>query len=255
MRKSIWIFLAALFFLSSCWDAVTYPKETITESIRDLVFKEIGLEAETTIVGKTVYVDVGIDGFFSQEKAKEDRAYDLLQKVFTSATRVILSGDSDIKIIVVNAFSSGGQLFRIMQNIDDFKAYYYMAISQSDYDSRGVFEVYFDAGRAQMVLKDKHDILTDEFVGRLILSSLEAEFRTTPFLEETLSFVQPFFLEVKDETAFFQTPVPSLDSQTRHTLEIYLLKHAKKYSKKYPAQIKKIKLINPKSKVLLSMSI
>jgi hypothetical protein len=105
------------------------------------------------------------------------------------------------------------------------------------------------------LLKTKHAITLDEYVGRMILSSITSKFRSNPFLAELMSPLKLRFVEVKNKTLLLSTDANSVDSQTKQTLQTSLLTQTKLYTQKYQVEIQKIILLTPTQKPILTLPV
>jgi hypothetical protein len=256
MKISKPILLSIIFmpFLVSCGD-VSYPKEDLDKSLQELVKKETGIDPSIIIVGKTIYLDIEIDGFLSDNLDDINEAFKKIQTASSDIIRIVLSSDSDIQFMVVNAYPPNKKsVIRIIQSLDDFKDFYYMRISKDDYESRTVFETQ-TLQKAELFIKDKRDLTLDEYVARMIVSSVISRFRANPFLAEMMSPMRLSFEEIKDKVLIISCMQNNIDAESKQFLEMSFLREGKKYLQKYDVSIEKIRLISANKKTLLSITL
>jgi hypothetical protein len=229
--------------LNSC--EVTYKKENLTQDLEKLVEKEAGQKSKAYTVGKTLYLDIQVDGLNSpSDREVFDKA---LRKVRVSGldiSRVVLSSDSDIKFMVVTAYDPKYTfLLRLVQNVDDIKKYFYMRISKADYESRSLVEIF-----GHSVIKiavDRHDISQEEFVGRLITSKLNAL---------SASGVAFQYAAVKGRVLFLVL-LQQYDIKNAPLIEGFLKEQFKDYSKKYSNPFDLLEVINLNGTTAISVSL
>jgi hypothetical protein len=171
--------------LSSC--GPSYPKETLVNDIEQIVKKESGCDARVSFIKDTVYLDMPMNTIVSSENEVFSEAITALQNGVFAVTRIALSSDADIKIIVITAFDPEYTVsLRMIQNIEDVKSYFYQRISKSDYEQRQLIEIEGPDTARQSIL-DRHYVGQEEFVGRLIVSQLNMLGRTNPFLATVIN--------------------------------------------------------------------
>jgi len=244
--------VAFLFFASSC--GVSYPKENIDEHLEELVKKETGLPSSAESVGKTLYLDMELEGLVSQDQDQLAKALKYMQAAVMSITRVVLSSDSQIKYMIVSSYDPGKNLvFRIVQNIDDIKGYFYMRISRADYESRNVFEI-IGPDSAAAVLDDKRDISEAEYVGRMIVSSLSMAGRANPFFGAVMAAMHLKFADFK-EGELVLSGLGGIDDKTSDFIKNILKEEAKKYSEKYNMKLTAVKITDPQGSIVLETSL
>lgn len=180
MFKNFVLSLAVAILFCSC--GPTYPKETLTEDIEKVVKKESGCDAKVYIIKDTVYLDMPMDTVVSSKNEVFTEAINALQSGVFAITRIALSSDAVIKVIVITAFDPQYSVsLRMIQNIEDVKSYFYQRISKDDYEQRQLIEIEAPDTAKESII-DKHYISQEEFVGRLIVSQLNMLGRTNPFL-------------------------------------------------------------------------
>jgi hypothetical protein len=244
MKKYLVLLLFAVILLNSC--GVTYKKENLTQDLEKLVEKEAGQEAKayTYIVGRTLYLDMQVKGL--NPLAETEAFAKALHKVNIAGediSRVVLSSDSDIKFMVVNACDPAYTvLIRVVQNIDDIKKHFCMHISESDYESRVIVEIF--GYSISDIVSDKHDISQDEFVGRLIVSKLNA-----------LKIVGNVQYTAIRNKILFLVLLEKLNVKNISWIGDFLKGQLKDYSKKYNNPFNVIEVLNLNGTRVMSVSL
>ncbi|MDR2351489.1 MAG: hypothetical protein LBD56_02265 [Endomicrobium sp.] len=241
MKKNLVLLLFAIILLNSC--GVTYKKENLTQDLEKLVKKETGQDTKAYIVGRTLYLAMQVKELtpFAEREAFA-KALHKVKIAGEDISRVVLSSDSDIKFMVVNAFNPAYTiLIRVVQNIDDIKNHFYMRISKSDYESRTLVEI-FGYSIAD-IIRDKHDISQDEFVGRLIVSKLNA-----------LQIAGDVQYVVVRNKILFLVLLGKLNVKNILLIEDFLKGQLKDYSKKYNNPFNVIEVLNLNGTRALSVS-
>jgi hypothetical protein len=243
VKKKLVLLLFAVILLNSC--GVTYKKENLTQDLEKLVKREAGQESKAYIVGKTLYLDIQVNGLnpLVAEREAFAKAFNKLKIAGGDIARVVLSSDSDIKFMVVNASDPTYTiLIRLVQNIDDTKNHFYMRISKSDYESRVLMEI-FEYSIAD-IIRDKHDISQDEFIGRLIVSKLNAL--------QIVGNVQ--YVAVRNKILFLIL-LENVNVKNISLIENFLKEQLKDYSKKYNNLFNVIEVLNLNGTMILSVSL
>ncbi|MDR1522894.1 MAG: hypothetical protein LBS29_02955 [Endomicrobium sp.] len=240
------------FLLTSC--GVTYKKGEITQDLQALVKKECGLDSEAVVVGRTLYLDIIIDNLASNDVKIFPQIMHTIQTVNLSVVRVVLSSDSNIQYMVATAFDKNRILaFRVVQNIEDIKNYFYMRISRSDYESRNLVEL-VGSSLVPKIINDKHDITKDEFVGRLIASQINMMARTNPFYGTLIAQMQMYYIGIKDKELYLLV-LGVVDSVVEPIIQDALQKNFENYVNKYTASFDVLKAINIEGKIIFNVSI
>jgi hypothetical protein len=241
--KYLSLLLFAVVLLNSC--GVTYKKENITHDLEKLVEKEAGQESKAYVVGRTLYLDIQVEGLTSPADHEEfAKALRKVQIAGSDISRVVLSSDSDIKFMVVTAYDPMHVvLFRLVQNVDDIKSYFYMRISKSDYESRSLVEIFGHS--IAKIINDKHDISQEEFVGRLIASKLN----TSQILRGSVRYA-----DVRNKTLFLVL-LEKLNEKNMSLVEDFLKEQLKDYSKKYNNSINLVEVLNLRGLKVISVSL
>jgi hypothetical protein len=186
--KLIKIILSILFFglvFAAC-GGPSYPKKNITDSIENKLKKEFGVEGKAELVGKTLYLDVKLQGLITKNS---EELTPLLKKIYNASfliTRAALSSDANIDYLVVQANDPSWKLFvRLIQRLEDVKGLLYSRISVTDYEDRAIFEkeTNLNADAAgQNTVQMRNDMNIKEFIGRLIASQVNMLSLKNPFL-------------------------------------------------------------------------
>ncbi|MDR0485836.1 MAG: hypothetical protein LBH29_03820 [Elusimicrobiota bacterium] len=230
LKAAVFFFAAFVFY--SCSSDVTYRKENLAADLINLLKKEYGIDSKVFLFPNTVYLDIDLGTDAPQKDTDAAESFKKINGALTAAIRTVISGDSEIKFAVVNAYPQDKSvLFRIIQNIDDFKSYYYMRISIDDFSSRNIIEIKSPSEAAAATL-DKRDIRLEEFVGRLIVSSVMSSAGRNPFLAALLSNLKLDFESVKDGVLILRTNA-DLISESRNALSLQLQKETELCLKKY----------------------
>ncbi|MDR1196596.1 MAG: hypothetical protein LBL00_09015 [Endomicrobium sp.] len=246
------ILFAFLISLSAC--GVSYPKGDITGSLEALVKKECGADCRAYIVGKSLYLDMPLEGLTSKDQSKVSDAIKKMQNAVMAVTRVTLSSDSDIKYMVVSAFSPEKSVsFRILQNIEDVKSYLYMRISRGDYESRNLLEIE-GPEITSVLLEDKHDITDSEYVGRMVVSQINMAARTNPFLGALISMLQLRYSDVKDGI-LYMTASGTMDDRVKEFAQNMIIEETKKYVEKYSLDFTSVTIRSNRGEYILDIDL
>lgn len=174
-----------VFLFSSC--APSYPKETLITDIKKLVKKESGQDCELSKINNTIYLDMQMKGLSSTNTEVLNETIGNLQNAVFAITRVALSSDADIKIMVITAHDPNYNIaLRMFQNIDDVKSYFYQRISRGDYEQRQLLE-FEGPETAEISVMDKHHITEEEYVARLTVSQINMLGRKNPVLSPLIN--------------------------------------------------------------------
>ncbi|GHT37511.1 hypothetical protein AGMMS49593_04700 [Endomicrobiia bacterium] len=253
MSKSVACLLVAILLLNAC--DVSYPKETLVQSLEKLIQKECGQDSKAYIFGKTLYLDIELDDLISEEKEALIRVEHKVDTAVSSAIRVVISSDSGIRYTVTTVYHHGKNVaLRIVRSIDDVKSYYYGGISRSDYyKSRDLLEISGPEFSKEMI-SDKHDITIGEYVGRLIVSQINMTPRTNPPFRALGPVLRLLYLGIENGNLIL------LVSDDANIGVIAVLKDILKeklegYSKKYDMFFDKITVVEFSGKNILSVSL
>lgn len=126
--------------LSGC--APTYPKERVKESIIQLCKKEYGLDVKVVTKGKTIAIYLPMHDLIDFNFSVTPSAWDKLNNVILSATRVALSTDAkyDFYCIITNDIRIPEIQIIIIKYIDDAKRVWLGDISRGEFGKRIVFD-------------------------------------------------------------------------------------------------------------------
>ncbi|MDR3048447.1 MAG: hypothetical protein LBV16_01180 [Elusimicrobiota bacterium] len=236
---------------NSC-GGTSYHKEKLTEELQSLVKKELKMNSQAFIVGNTIYLDIELSGI-AKKQDEMKYSFELINEAFSIMTRVVLSSDSDVKFAVVNAYPKDKSIvFRIIENIDDVKNYYYLRISKNDFTNRSIIEI-DGPQNAKFSIEDRHDISIDEFAGRLIASYIMSDIRSNPLFAAAVSNINLRFLQVENKTLYLSANTDII-SEAREVLKLSLRQEASNFLKKYEtADIRLIKVIGNGKKPILDL--
>ncbi|MDR1952576.1 MAG: hypothetical protein LBQ37_03580 [Elusimicrobiota bacterium] len=253
MKKILILSISFLFLFSAC-NVPTYPKESMDQSLKELIKKESGIDSTVTIIGNTIYLDIETEGFLSSDDKDLQDAQHNFSVAVSNILRVVLSSDSNIKYMVVNAFTPQKNiLYRYIQNIDDYKSYYYERISRDDYFSRNILELKAGKDIVKKIIDDKHEITNDEFAGRLIVADIERLGYRNPFLGEIIRLVSPEYGGISGNILTLKTKAQKIDSETKQILETAINNSGKEFAGKYKANIKQINLAGYNNKTYIKV--
>jgi len=194
-----------IIFFSFCSCGPSFPKETLVQDIEKLVKKESGVLPKVEIIKDTLYLDLEMENIVSLQSEVVAEAISSLQSAVFTITRIALSSDADIKIIVVTAYDPNFQVaLRMFQNIDDVKSYFYQRISRSDYEQRQLIEM-DNPETTKATVMDKHYITIEEFVSRLVISQLNMIGKTNPFIASILTALNLRYLYIDNDVVFLSS--------------------------------------------------
>lgn len=186
-----------LFLVSGC--SPTYPKHDIEQSVRKLFRKELKVEAQSRLIGKTLYVGFQIEGLMSKDAQLSKQVIDQLENAMISISRISLSTDADISYTVIEATDPlWGVQIRVVRKMQDLKDLFYWGISKPDYDDRLILDIKRARGissqrvpgsiKPVVVTEDLdagtqwHDLTLDEFMAQLLASRVYWNMRSNPFM-------------------------------------------------------------------------
>ncbi|MCA6071452.1 MAG: hypothetical protein LE168_03600 [Endomicrobium sp.] len=251
--KNIICLLIATLLLNSC--GVTYPKEDIVPDLKELVKKECNQDSKVSVVGKTLYLDMQLDGLTSKDQETASQAIHKASVAASAAVRVILSSDSDIKYMVTTAYDPGKNVvFRIVNDIDDIKSFRYGRISRSDFESRNLLEITGSPVAATMI-NDRHDITEGEYVGRLLVSQMNMISRTNPMFGALISMLQLQYVGIDSRTLILLVAEPAVNARVVPTIKNILHDELQTYSKKYNDPFDEIKVVTFKGETVMRVSL
>jgi hypothetical protein len=247
-KTTVFILLFGAFLIGSC--RVSYPKETIAQDLEELVKKETGKDVKSSVIGRTLYLDMPLEELTSQNQTVARHAMNKIQTASFDIARVVLSSDSEIKYMVAVIYDINKYIcFRIIQNIEDIKSYMYMRISRDDYLSRNLLEIE-TLKEAERAISGREDISDTEFVGRLIVSNINSAARTNPFLGTMVSSFNLRFKGVKQGILLLSSST-LIEDGVKPLLEDFIQKEIQNYSRKYNKPFIGFRIHSPEGKISL----
>ncbi|MFH1593388.1 MAG: hypothetical protein ABID09_01660 [Candidatus Omnitrophota bacterium] len=129
-------------FSAGCGE-VTYPKETLRESIIELCKEEYDIEVDVNIIGETLAIFLPLPSLLDVSLGLSDHAQDKIQNVLLGASRVTLSTDARIKFYCVIAQDVRLPEIQmiIIKYVDDIKRAFYNDISRGEYFKRTIIDI------------------------------------------------------------------------------------------------------------------
>ena len=201
MKKYFYISALMLFGIVCAGCKASYPRQNVASSVEQLIKKEYKLNGQARLVGDTLYLEVNMDGLVSPEQKVLTAILTKVQGASLVITRVALSSDASIKYMVLVASEPTFKMhLRIIQKLDDIKAYLYQKISRADYEDRLVLEIESEQEKVlEGGIGDNNGISMKEFVGRLVVSQVNMLTRSNPFLAVTLGNSQLQYIDFKGD--------------------------------------------------------
>ncbi len=243
MIRAFFNIFLTVFLFSSC--AVSYPKETLHDDIKRLVKKESGLDCAVTKINTTIYLDMEMNELISTDQEVVGKAINAIQTAVFTITRVALSSDDEIKIIVVSAYDPDYNIaLKMFQNIDDVKSYFYQRISRGDYEQRQLLEIQGPAD-ARMSVEDKHHVTQEEYVARLTVSQINMTGKKNPVLGSLINNLQLRYGYIKSGILY----IFSKSAQDFSGIEVLL---KKMISNELVKNLKKYSISSIKSAIILT---
>jgi hypothetical protein len=247
MFKYITFFFFVSFLLNAC--DVTYKKNNIKQDLEKVLKKEYDQNSKAYITGKTVYLDIEFSELSLKNKAAVFQAMHKIKSAVFVITRIVLSSDSDIKYLIATLYNCDNTLaFRIVKNIDDIKSYHCGRISNSDFNSRNVFEIEWQP-TTERIIADKHDITDNEYFGRLIASRINTFLINSPI-------PNTFYMHYSDviNKTLMLSSSGIIDNMLIPIAEMILQEETEIYSKKYNMFFQGVKVFNSQGKIMLNIS-
>jgi hypothetical protein len=181
----------------------SYSKDNIPASIEKIIKKEYNLEGHAKLAGDTVYLQVQLDGLVSTEEEALAEIYKKVQGASLAVTRVALSSDANIRILVILVSEPTYKLnLRIIERVEDIKAYLYMKISRNDYQERLILEIEKSDDNIENIdseIDENKSLDNKEFAGRLIVSQINMLSRSNPFLGAMIGNAQLKYISFDGE--------------------------------------------------------
>lgn len=171
---------ALLLCLSACGKP-TYRSDKLAESVRDICRKEYKFDVSAHLAGRTLYAVIEPQALVGADLGLDRKTVERLYDTLLTVTRVALSTDAPIDYLVVRAKDANtGATLTLLRYVPDIKYYFYMRISRSDFEKRGILEI--DAADAKEDPDAFHDITRTEFMARLAASSLQQKITYNPLV-------------------------------------------------------------------------
>ncbi|MCL2485419.1 MAG: hypothetical protein FWF00_07310 [Endomicrobia bacterium] len=239
-------FILSIFLTSILACGTSYDKDKLTDQLEALIKKECKTDSQAFIVGKTLYLDMELDSITSKEQQQAAAAVQKMQTAVMSIVRVVLSSNSEIQFMIVSVFDKDKNvLFRIIQNIEDIKSYYYMRISRGDFQSRNIMEIE-GPDYAETMINDKRDMSIEEYVGRMIASQIDMASRSNPFFGALMSMARLRYAGYEDGVLILST-MSEADEKTESLINVLVAEETKKYAEKYGLDFTSVRIINLKN--------
>ena len=119
-------------------EEVTYPKETLRESVIKLCREEYDVDIDASTVGNTLAIYLSFVDFFGATLNFNEKAQEKIWDVVWGATRVVLSTDADIKFycIIIQDVNIPQIQIVIIKYVEDVKRAMLRDISRGEYLKR-----------------------------------------------------------------------------------------------------------------------
>ena len=245
--------LIVIFSFCSC--GPSYPKETLEQDIEKVVQKEAGIFPKVEIIKDTLYLDLEMEDLVSIQSDVVAKAINSLQSAVFAITRIALSSDADIKIIVVTAYDPNFQVaLRMFQNIDDVKSYFYQRISRGDYEQRQLIEMETPE-TAQAAVLDKHYVTIDEFVSRLVISQLNMSGRQNPFIANILTSLNLKYSHIESGKVYLSSSGDSEILSSKYIKELIITEFEKNIEKYKIEDINSVVVLDKQGGSVLELSL
>lgn len=240
---------------SFCSCGPSFPKETLVQDIEKLVEKESGILPKVEIIKDTLYLDLEMENIVSLDSDTVSKAIGSLQSAVFAITRIALSSDADIKIIVVTAYDPNFQVaLRMFQNIDDVKSYFYQRISRGDYEQRQLIEME-NPETARAAVEDKHYITIEEFVARLVISQLNMIGKTNPFIANILTALNLKYFYIDSGAVYLHSSGDEEILSSRYIKQIITAEFKKNIEKYKTEAIKSVVILDKENNTVLNIDI
>ena len=135
--------LAMTMLLTTGCGEVTYPKETLKETIIKLCAEEYKMDVDVNITGKTLAIYLPLADLFSLTLSLSEGAEEKIQDVLLSASRVALSTDAEIEFycIIAQDIRIPEIQLVVIKYVDDVKRAFYHDISRGEYFKRTIIDM------------------------------------------------------------------------------------------------------------------
>jgi hypothetical protein len=122
---------------------VTFPKETLSESVIDLCKKEYGVTVDVSVYGTTLAIYLPLASLFDITLNLSDDAQERIQDVLMGVSRITLSTDADIQFycIIAQDIRLPEVQLVVIKYVDDVKRAFYRNISRSEYFKRTLIDI------------------------------------------------------------------------------------------------------------------
>lgn len=132
-----------ILLVSSGCGEITYPKETLSESVKELCKIEYNLDVDVSLIGSTLAIYLPTSDLFDVTLNLSEKAQDKIQDVLLSASRVVLSTDADIQFycIITQDIKLPEIQLIIIKYTDDVKRAFYRDISRGEYFKRTIIDI------------------------------------------------------------------------------------------------------------------
>lgn len=171
---------ALLLCLSAC-GGPTYRTDRLEDAVREICRKEYKFDVTAKLVGRTLYAVIAPQALVGADLGLDKKTVERLYDALLTVTRVALSTDAQVDYLVVRAKDANtGATLTLLRHVPDIKYYFYMRISRSDFEKRGILEI--DAADPKGAAPDFHDVTPAEFMARLAASSLQQKITYNPLV-------------------------------------------------------------------------
>ncbi|NQU95286.1 MAG: hypothetical protein HQ549_03515 [Candidatus Omnitrophica bacterium] len=144
MKSLIFVSIAlSLMLVSSGCGEITYPKETLTDSVKKLCKEEYNLDVDVSLAGTTLAIYLPLPNLFNVTLSLSEKAQDKVQDVLLGASRIVLSTDADIKFycIIAQDIRLPEIQLVIIKYTNDVKRAFYRDISRGEYFKRTLIDI------------------------------------------------------------------------------------------------------------------
>lgn len=150
-----------LFSLTGCGPKISYPSDTVTRSVEDILLKEDKLEVEAQIAGKTLGALLIIETLMDAKGQVLKEVHEKMGQVMQALSRVSMSTDRriDYCVAVLRDDKQGNELI-VTRSVDDTRRAYAEAIGIEESINRTVFsQGQYDPAAERVEFKLKEVIL------------------------------------------------------------------------------------------------
>lgn len=136
------IILLVISFAMGCGE-ITYPKETLRESVIELCKNEYNVDIDVNIVGRTLAIYLPLTNLFNVTLGLSESAQDKVQDVLLGASRAVLSTDADIRFYCVIAQDIRLPEIQlvVIKYTSDVKRVFFQDISRGEYFKRTLIDI------------------------------------------------------------------------------------------------------------------